>query len=51
MINHIKSLAIAIGRFLADRNLTGSCQPATHLAELNSTELISQEIVQPDFHG
>lgn len=47
-MNH--ALAIAIGRFLADRNLDGSHQLAPHLAELNSTELISQDLVQPDFH-
>ena len=45
------ALAIAVGRFLADRNLTGSHQLAAQLAELNSTELMGQDIVQPDFHG
>ena len=45
------ALAIAVGRFLADRNLTGSYQLAAQLAELNSTELMGQDIVQPDFHG
>ena len=45
------ALALSISRFLADRNLVGSCQPADYLAQLNSTELVEQDTVQPDFHG
>ena len=45
------ALALSISRFLADRNLVGSCQPADYLAQLNSTELVKQDKVQPDFHG
>ena len=45
------ALAVAISRFLADRNLQGARPPAAQLSQLNSTELVDQEIVQPDFHG
>ena len=45
------ALAVAISRFLADRGLVGPRQPADYLFQLNSTDLVEQDIVQPDFHG
>ena len=45
------ALAVAINRFLADRSFTGSSKPADYLIQLNSTDLVDQSIVQPDFHG
>ena len=45
------ALAVSISRFLADRNLFGSQQPAAHLAQLNSSAFMDQTVIQPDFHG